>query len=49
MVLLTGATEAAGNSEHNKHVTEECVCLWHLLHDAESVKDLEVDINFVST
>ena len=49
MVLLTGATEAAGNSERDKHITEERGCLWHILHDAESVKDLEIDINSVST
>lgn len=49
MVLLTGTTEATGNTEQNKHVTEERGCLWHILHCAESVKDLEVDINSVST
>lgn len=48
MVLLTGATEATGNTEH-KHNTEERGCLWHILPHAESVEDLEVDINSVST
>lgn len=47
MVLLTGTTEAIGNSELNKCATEECDCLWHILYDAKSVKDLEVDINSV--
>lgn len=49
MVLLTGATGATGNKEHNKHVREEHGFIWHILHHAESVKDLEIDINSVST
>lgn len=48
MVLLTGATEATGNTKHNKHIGEERGCIWHILHHAESVKDLETDINSVS-
>lgn len=49
MVLLTVSTEATGNKEHNKHVSEERGFVWHVLHHAESVKDLEIDINSVST
>lgn len=48
MVLLPGTTEAMGNSGRDKHVTEERGCCWHFLHDAEGVKDLEVDISSAS-
>lgn len=48
MVLLPGTTDATGNSGRDKHITEERGCCWHFLHDAEGVKDLEVDINSAS-
>jgi len=48
-VLLTSATEATRNTEYNKQVTEEHDRLWHILQGTESVKDLEVGINSVST
>lgn len=30
------------------NIAENCICLWHILPKAESVKHLEVDINSVS-
>lgn len=46
---MVGSQAALQGTEADKHITEKCVCLWHILPKAESVKHLEVGINSVST